>query len=167
MSERKTASDDPFEGHKAKFSNWAKQGSHDQIGTATYITTEHVRTGAALVRTGRVISLGLNFDQNAPQNRSNGRFNCLRYSVATGSGYVQCAQQFSYRTSLDTDISTRGEVGPHCRISGGRPIPQKGFGGVRPGGDAYFTFCRDVHRCFWRVCVAATQSAGIESTGPS
>lgn len=94
MNKRQGASDDPFEEYIAKFSNWDKWGSHDQIGTANYITREHVRSGAALVRSGQVISLALPFDQNGPQTGANGRFNCLRYSVATGSDYVQGAQRF-------------------------------------------------------------------------
>ncbi len=86
---------DQFDEYIAKFSNWGKWGSEDQIGTANYITRALVREAAGLVRTGRVISLALPFDQTGPQTGANGRFNCLRYSLATGSDYVHHPQPFS------------------------------------------------------------------------
>jgi kynurenine formamidase len=54
-----------------------------------------VRDAAALVRAGQVISLAMNFDQTGPQTGANGRFNCLRYSVATGTDHVTEAQRWS------------------------------------------------------------------------
>ena len=39
----------------------------------------------------------MNFDQTGPQTGANGRFNCLRYSVATGSDHVTGAQRWSGR----------------------------------------------------------------------
>jgi len=91
------AEHDPFDEYIAKHSNWERWGPDDQIGTANHITSDHVRRAAGLVRTGRVISLALNLDQHGPQTGANGRFNCLRYSVATGSDHVTGAQQFSGR----------------------------------------------------------------------
>lgn len=80
--------DDPFDEYIATYSNWNRWGSDDQIGTANYITRAGVVAAAGLVRTGRVVSLAMNIDQNGPQTGANGRFNCLRYSVATGSDHV-------------------------------------------------------------------------------
>jgi kynurenine formamidase len=54
-----------------------------------------VRDAAARVRRGQVISLGLGFDQNGPQTGANGRFNCLRYSVATGSDHALQKQMWA------------------------------------------------------------------------
>jgi kynurenine formamidase len=85
---------DPFDEYIAKYSNWERWGRGDQIGTANHITREHVRSAAKLVRAGRVISLALNLDQNGPQTGANGRFNCLRYSVGTGSDHALGTQQF-------------------------------------------------------------------------
>jgi kynurenine formamidase len=95
MSEKPTVSDDPFNEYIAKFSNWGRWGGDDQIGTANYITRAAVRAAAGLVRTGQVISLALPFDQHGPQTGANGRFNCLRYSLATGADHVHGPQQFS------------------------------------------------------------------------
>jgi kynurenine formamidase len=54
-----------------------------------------VRDAAALVKTGQVVGLGLEFNQDGPQTGANGRFNCLRYSVATGSDHVQGRQMWA------------------------------------------------------------------------
>ena len=86
-----------FDEYVAKYSNWRRWGDDDQVGTANYVTAQHVRDAAALVRTGQVISLAMNFDQTGPQTGANGRFNCLRYSVATGSDHVTGAQRWSGR----------------------------------------------------------------------
>jgi kynurenine formamidase len=54
-----------------------------------------VRAAAGLVRSGQVVSLALNFDQNGPQTGANGRFNCLRYSVATGTDHEMHRQMWA------------------------------------------------------------------------
>ncbi|HYM57878.1 MAG TPA: cyclase family protein [Solirubrobacteraceae bacterium] len=78
-----------------RYSNWGRWGRDDQRGATNYITAEKVRAAAGLVRTGQVISLALHFDQSGPQTGANGRFNCLRYSVATGTDYATGAQRWS------------------------------------------------------------------------
>jgi len=40
-------------------SNWGRWGPDDQKGTLNYLTPEHVRSSAALVRSGRTVSLSL------------------------------------------------------------------------------------------------------------
>jgi kynurenine formamidase len=86
---------DPLDEYIERYSNWRKWGPDDQIGTANYITTGLVRAAARLVRTGRVVSVAMNLDQSGPQTGANGRFNCLRYSVATGADHVTKAQRWS------------------------------------------------------------------------
>ena len=78
-----------------RYSNWGRWGSDDQCGTANHITPEHVRHAATLVTSGQVVPLALNFDQNGPQTGANGRFNCLRYSVATGSDHAMSRQMWA------------------------------------------------------------------------
>ncbi len=78
-----------------RYDNWGRWGPDDQIGTANFITPETVRAGAATVRAGRVFSLALPFDQSGPQTGANGRFNCLRYSVATGTDHVSGSQSWA------------------------------------------------------------------------
>jgi kynurenine formamidase len=43
----------------AEVCNWGRWGSDDERGTLNYITPEHVRSAAALVRSGRTVSLSL------------------------------------------------------------------------------------------------------------
>jgi kynurenine formamidase len=43
----------------AKVCNWGRWGFDDERGTLNYITPEHVRAAAALVRSGRTVSLSL------------------------------------------------------------------------------------------------------------
>jgi len=77
-----------------RYSNWGRWGAEDQLGTANHITPEKVKGAAGLVRGGQVVSLAMHFDQRGPQTGANGRFNCLRYSLATGTDYVKGAQRW-------------------------------------------------------------------------
>lgn len=90
-----SAPDDVLKDYIGRYSNWGKWGPDDCRGTSNYITPDKVRQGAGLVTRGQVISLALNFDQRGPQNGANGRFNCLRYSVATGTDHVQGIQSWA------------------------------------------------------------------------
>ena len=83
---------DALDEYIERYSNWGRWGDADECGTANHITPQMVRDAAALVRTGEVVGLGLEFNQNGPQTGANGRFNCLRYSVATGSDHAQNRQ---------------------------------------------------------------------------
>jgi kynurenine formamidase len=49
--------------------NWGRWGGHDELGTLNHITEDKVRASAALVRRGRIIPLGANFDAQGPQGR--------------------------------------------------------------------------------------------------
>jgi len=88
VSERAAAPDEAIEEYASRYSNWGRWGADDEIGTANLITREVVRDAARRVRLGRVIGLGLPFDQNGPQNGNLGRFNCLRYSNVTGADHA-------------------------------------------------------------------------------
>lgn len=70
--------------------NWGKWGEDDQLGTLNYTSAEDIIRAATLVRQGKVISLGLNFDNNGPQaGRSKfppvGRFNPIHTMLRTGT----------------------------------------------------------------------------------
>jgi kynurenine formamidase len=80
--------DDPFDEYIERYSNWGRWGVGDECGTANLITNANVRDACRAVDLGLVVSLGLGFDQNGPQSGANGRFNCLRYSAATGTDHA-------------------------------------------------------------------------------
>jgi kynurenine formamidase len=88
-------SDDPLDEYIAKFTNWGRWGADDQCGTANLITPASVRDACRAVEAGTVVSLGIGFDQRGPQTGANGRFNCLRYSTATGTDHATGNQLWS------------------------------------------------------------------------
>jgi kynurenine formamidase len=95
MTEQVGTVHDALDEYIERYSNWERWGPGDQCGTANHITPQMVRDAAALVRTGQVIGLALQFDQNGPQTGANGRFNCLRYSVATGTDHTAGRQMWA------------------------------------------------------------------------
>lgn len=58
-----------------KLRNWGRWGPDDELGTVNFITEESRRRGAAAVRSGRTVDLGMPFDANGPQRRGGMRFN--------------------------------------------------------------------------------------------
>jgi len=67
-----------------RVSNWGRWGPDDQLGTANHIDAECVRRAAQLVRTGKVISCALPYDQNGPQDGSFGRVNPVHFMLQDG-----------------------------------------------------------------------------------
>jgi|ERR1017187_445048 kynurenine formamidase len=63
MSQHKTSptftSAEEFDQLFQRVSNWGRWGTDDEKGTLNYLTPEHVRSSAALVRSGRTVSLSL------------------------------------------------------------------------------------------------------------
>ena len=78
-----------------RFSNWGRWGDGDQIGTANLITPGIVAGAARAVERGQVVGLGLPFSVDGPQTGANGRFNCMRFSVASGSDHVHGTQRWA------------------------------------------------------------------------
>lgn len=70
--------------------NWGKWGPDDELGTLNYTTDADIVSAASLVRKGKVISLGLNFDNKGPQSGKTkfppvGRFNPVHTMLRTGT----------------------------------------------------------------------------------
>jgi kynurenine formamidase len=84
--------DEAIEEYVAKYSNWGRWGDADELGAVNLITRSIVRDAAHAVKSGRVVGLGLPFDQNGPQTGAYGRVNCLRYSTATGVDHAAGVQ---------------------------------------------------------------------------
>lgn len=61
--------------------NWGRWGPEDQRGTLNHIDPAALCRAAAEVRSGKMFSLGLNFDQNGPQF-GGFRFNPMHYMTA-------------------------------------------------------------------------------------
>ena len=77
-------------GAAKRLSNWGRWGKDDEIGTLNLVSAENIVEAARLVRKGKVMSLGLNYDQNGPQGAKSkypalGRFNPIHCMLRTGT----------------------------------------------------------------------------------
>ena len=87
-----------------RLSNWGRWGKDDEIGTLNYVSAEDIVEAARLVRKGKVMSLGLNYDQYGPQGAKSkypslGRFNPIHCMLRTGTDDLiimplQCGTQW-------------------------------------------------------------------------
>ena len=68
-----------------RHSNWGRWGPDDQRGTLNLVTPEHVARAAGLVRSGRVISLALPYDEKGPQSGTLNRFNPIHLMTRDGA----------------------------------------------------------------------------------
>ena len=86
---------------------WGKWGPDDEWGTINYIGDEERKEAAKLVKTGKVFSLGLNFDDQGPQRGIfGGRWNPIHTMLATGTDAVQGIQAPPLGKSIRTNMLT-------------------------------------------------------------
>jgi kynurenine formamidase len=72
-----------------KLKNWGRWGAGDQIGTLNHITPQDVVAAASLIRTGKVLALGIPLDRHGPQTGLfGGRWNPIHTMLATGTDAV-------------------------------------------------------------------------------
>jgi kynurenine formamidase len=67
-----------------KVRNWGRWGSEDQLGTLNFITEEKVVEAARLVRTGRILPLGLDINANGIWSGSSYRRNPVHLMTLDG-----------------------------------------------------------------------------------
>jgi kynurenine formamidase len=93
-----------------KVSNWGRWGPDDERGTLNYITPAHVRAAAALVRSGRSVSLAIPINTVAgPDNpRPAARYMVQGHDVTSGLGeesfaldYMACECHGDCHTHID------------------------------------------------------------------
>lgn len=76
--------------------NWGRWGPDDEIGTLNFIGPEEVLHAGSMIRKGKVISLGLDFNFNGPQNTGwGGRFNPVHSMLVTGTDAVAGNQDWN------------------------------------------------------------------------
>ncbi len=79
-----------------QLSNWGKWGKRDELGVLNYITPQDGVEAAKLIRRGKVFRLGLNLDENGPQNGLfGGRWNPMHHMLATGTDATRGVQDKS------------------------------------------------------------------------
>jgi len=79
-----------------RLGNWGRWGDDDQRGTTNLITPERMVAAARMVRSGKVFSLGIPFDDGGPQQGGGIRSNPLHLMTATGQGQEHLPGGFRY-----------------------------------------------------------------------
>jgi len=77
----------------AKVSNRGRWGPDDEVGTLNYITPVELLAASALIKKGKAMSLGLDFNFHGPQSGWGGRFNPIHTMLATGTDAVAGTQE--------------------------------------------------------------------------
>ena len=96
-----------------KLKNWGRWGKDDQIGTLNHILPEDIVRAAGLIRTGKVLALGIPLDPNGPR-----RPDC---SAAAGIRSTPCSPPARMRSPAAT-IRCRASATPttpstcRCRL---------------------------------------------------
>ena len=89
-----------------KLKSWGKWGPDDELGTLNYVGPAEIKHAASLIRTGRVFSLALNYDNKGPQKGLWGnRHNPIHTMLATGTDAVAGAQEHMKIRYADDAVS--------------------------------------------------------------
>jgi kynurenine formamidase len=96
--------------------NWGRWGLDDELGTLNYVTLEKVRQAAALVRSGRRVSMAI------PINRSSGPDNPMQALLLVVQGHDVPVDESKVRFGLDwLGMAAHGDCHTHvdalCHIS--------------------------------------------------
>lgn len=78
-----------------KTKNWGRWGPDDQLGTLNYVGPNEVLHAGSLIKKGKVISLGLEFNFNGPQKGWGNRFNPIHSMLQTGTDAVAGNQDWN------------------------------------------------------------------------
>ena len=90
--------------------NWGRWGDADELGTLNLITAEKVQEAAALVRSGKVISLGGDFGSAGPQGAFQFRQNPTHVMTVDGGDAKTLAQVYNYEgIALETQASVKDQ----------------------------------------------------------
>lgn len=85
-----------FEAMFESVKNWGRWGPDDQLGTLNYITPEHVRAAAGLVRTGRTVSMEIPINTVAGPDNPNPAIHFVSqgHDIDIGSGGLRFGLDF-------------------------------------------------------------------------
>jgi kynurenine formamidase len=105
-----------FEAIFESVKNWGRWGDHDQVGTMNYVTPEKVREAAALVKSGRRVSMAI------PINRVSGPDNPQQATLLIVQGHDIPIDSSKVRFGLDwLGMAAHGDCHTHvdalCHIS--------------------------------------------------
>lgn len=117
---------DDFEAIFASVNNWGRWGADDVRGTLNYLTPEHVKRVASLIRSGRSISMSLPINTVAgPDNPSPAIHHMTQmHDWELGSGRVRMAMDFigiNFHGECHTHIDALCHVAYRDQLYGGLP----------------------------------------------
>lgn len=96
--------DAEIERRAAAYRNWGRWGDDDRLGTLNFIDEAKRVEAAALVRTGRSISLAQSFDMNGPQKGWRRRTNPVHTMLDTGTDAERGLQGFPHGIGGADDV---------------------------------------------------------------
>ncbi len=126
-----------------RVSNWGRFGPDDQLGTVNHIDAAKRVAAAALVQTGEVHSLAVDFEADTPQFKASYRLNPQRAMVATGTD-VRTGRQAAFglaghgfaddMVTMSLQAATQWDSLAHCfhdyHMYNGRPCELVGAKGA-------------------------------------
>jgi kynurenine formamidase len=106
--------------------NWGRWGPDDVLGTLNYITPEHVRRAASLVRTGRSISMAIPINTKAGPDNPNPAIHHMvqMHDLDIGSGKLRFALDFlgmDFHGDCHTHIDALCHIAYGGQMYNGRP----------------------------------------------
>ena len=109
----------------AKYRNWGKWGSDDELGTLNFITPEVIVKAARLVKRGVTFSLAIPFDNTGPQINQPRRFNPIHRMILTGPDFTSGAVTRPGGVGFADDMvimalqcATQWDALSHCFLDG-------------------------------------------------
>src|SRR5580704_8302004 len=129
--------------------NWGRWGPEDELGTLNYITPDTVRAAAALVRSGRQVTMSIPMNKVAgPDNPSPVTHHVVQgHDIDIGSSTLTFATDYlglAFHGDCHTHMDALCHIAYKGQVYNGRPggparraqIPRRRLARARRGGDA-------------------------------
>jgi kynurenine formamidase len=106
--------------------NWGRWGPDDELGTLNYITAEHVKRAAGLVKTGRSVSMAIPINTVAGPDNQNPAIHYMTqmFDTEVGSSSLRFAMDFlgmNFHGDCHTHIDALCHIAYGGHVYGGRP----------------------------------------------
>jgi len=116
-----------FEALFESVKNWGRWGADDELGTLNYITPEHIKKAAALVRSGRTVSMAIPINTVAGPDNPHPAIHYMsqNHDIPVGESKVGFAMDFlgmECHGDCHTHIDALNHISYGGLLYGGRPI---------------------------------------------
>ncbi|HSS61322.1 MAG TPA: hypothetical protein VLK30_07695, partial [Candidatus Limnocylindrales bacterium] len=127
-----------FEAMFESVKNWGRWGADDERGTLNYITPEHIKKAAALVRSGRTVSMAIPINTVAGPDNPHPAIHYMsqNHDIPVGESKVAFAMDFlgmECHGDCHTHIDALNHISYGGLLYGGRPaanVTSKGSPGL-------------------------------------